>query len=419
MKNKIAFIYIFFSILLFFYLLFINFIFKPQSNFATYKYYYYFNFFLFAFGCTLFFTSDKYNKNVTLTLASIILSFYVIEAIIIFNNNWKNQDIENYNKFKIIKKKIGIHKKITTPIPLMNIQIDKSKKFTLAGIANTINIHCNENNYYSEYKSDKFGFNNPNNNVYNKNVDYLITGDSFAHGNCVNENDNIAGNIKKITKKNTINIGYGGSGPLVQYARLKEYFPETNVKKIIWLFCGENDIKDLEAELKNPILIKYLENDYYTQNLKKLQDNIDYELNKYFFLKLEEYKKKNLFITFIKLQRVRSYIEYLRIPESNLDNFKLIMQKAQKFSEDNHAKIVFVYLPSYSEVKSKSLTISNKSLNIIKIIENLEIPIINVYEELFLKHNDPLSLYPNRNFGHYNELGYYEVSKTIIAKLQN
>ena len=292
MKNKFAFTYIFFSILLFCYLLFINFIFYPQSNFATYKYYYYINFLFLAFGCTLFFTSDKYNKNVTLTLTSIILGFYFIEAIMIVNNNWKNQDIENYNKFKIIKKKIETHKNITTPIPLMNIQIDKSKKFTLAGIANTINIHCNENNYYSEYKSDKFGFNNPNNNVYNNNVDYLITGDSFAHGNCVNENENIAGNIKKITKKNTINIGYGGSGPLVQYARLKEYFPETNVKKIIWLFCGENDIKDLEAELKNPILIKYLENDHYTQNLKKLQDNIDYELNKYFFFKLKEYKKK-------------------------------------------------------------------------------------------------------------------------------
>ena len=95
------------------------------------------------------------------------------------------------------------------------------------------------------------------------------------------------------------------------------------------------------------------------------------------------------------------------------------MQKAKKFSEDNNSQIIFVYLPSYLEVKSKSLTISSNGLNIIKIIEDLEMPIINVYEELFLNHSDPLSLYPNRNFGHYNELGYYEVTRTIIAKLQN
>ena len=63
--------------------------------------------------------------------------------------------------------------------------------------------------------------------------------------------------------------------------------------------------------------------------------------------------------------------------------------------------------------------ISKNNLNVIKIIKDLEIPIINVYEELFLNHHDPLSLYPNRNFGHYNELGYYEVAKTIITKLQN
>lgn len=46
-------------------------------------------------------------------------------------------------------------------------------------------------------------------------VEYLLVGDSFAHGNCVNENDTIARNIKKLSKKVLINIGYAGSGPLL------------------------------------------------------------------------------------------------------------------------------------------------------------------------------------------------------------
>ena len=102
MKNKFAIIYIFFSTLFFFYLLSKNFIFNSKNDFVLYKYYYYLNFIFLAFSCSLFFTSDKFNKNITLILTSIIVSLYFIEATFLLNNNWKNQDIENYNKFKII-----------------------------------------------------------------------------------------------------------------------------------------------------------------------------------------------------------------------------------------------------------------------------------------------------------------------------
>ena len=41
----------------------------------------------------------------------------------------------------------------------------------------------------------------------------------------------------------------------------------------------------------------------------------------------------------------------------------------------------------------------------IQIIKDLEIPFIDLNEELFQKHKDPLSLYPFRSYGHFNELG--------------
>ena len=33
--------------------------------------------------------------------------------------------------------------------------------FPLSGISNSKTIHCNESGYYSIYKSDRYGFNNP------------------------------------------------------------------------------------------------------------------------------------------------------------------------------------------------------------------------------------------------------------------
>ena len=48
----------------------------------------------------------------------------------------------------------------------------------------TQNNSFNESGYYSIYKSDRYGFNNPD-YVWDKNeIDLVIIGDSFAHGAC-------------------------------------------------------------------------------------------------------------------------------------------------------------------------------------------------------------------------------------------
>ena len=53
-------------------------------------------------------------------------------------------------------------------------------------ISDSKTINCNENGYYSIYKSDRFGFNNPDLEWDKKDIEYLLIGDSFVHGACVN-----------------------------------------------------------------------------------------------------------------------------------------------------------------------------------------------------------------------------------------
>ncbi len=53
---------------------------------------------------------------------------------------------------------------------------------------------------------------------------------------------------------------------------------------------------------------------------------------------------------------------------------------------------------------------------VIQIIKDLEIPFVDLNEELFQKHKDPLSLYPFRSYGHFNELGYKTISEIIFKK---
>jgi len=48
----------------------------------------------------------------------------------------------------------------------------------------------------------------------------------------------------------------------------------------------------------------------------------------------------------------------------------------------------------------------------------LDIPIIDIHEEVFDSHPDPLSLFPFRLFGHYTAEGYKLVAEAIGKRLE-
>ena len=66
---------------------------------------------------------------------------------------------------------------------------------------------------------------------WNNEYSYLLIGDSFAEGWCVNEKDNLQ-NILIRNNKKTISLGISGSGPLLQLAILQEYKLLIKPKKI-------------------------------------------------------------------------------------------------------------------------------------------------------------------------------------------
>jgi len=127
-------------------------------------------------------------------------------------------------------------------VPMLNHKYNLSNLngiFPISGIANRLTIHCKEQLNYSIYKSDRFGFNNPDKVWDDNNIDILLIGDSFVHGSCVNEKDTISGKIRDISNMNVINLGMGGSGPLIELASLKEYGIKKNLKKFFGFIMKE------------------------------------------------------------------------------------------------------------------------------------------------------------------------------------
>ena len=172
------------------------------------------------------------------------------------HDNQTEEKWDKRTKFEIYENLIKENKDVVLKVLPSMYLIDKEPIFSLSGISNSETINCNENGYYMIYKSDRYGFNNPDEEWDKKQIDYLLVGDSFTHGECVNRPNDIASILRTLSNKSILNLGYAGSGPLRQYAVLREYL-NSNVKKIFWFYYEGNDLIDGEIEKDNKILMNY------------------------------------------------------------------------------------------------------------------------------------------------------------------
>ena len=68
-------------------------------------------------------------------------------------------------------------------------------------------------------------------------------------------------------------------------------------------------------------------------------------------------------------------------------------------------------MPEFNHEKKK---FTNKNYKIIKnIVNHLDIPFIDIYEEVFKYEKDPLIFFPFGLGGHYNEIGYKKIAEII------
>jgi len=378
-----------------------------------------------------FFIDQKIKEYLIIFSITSVISFYLFEGYLTFKeqlsteqplrdqllkeqlyekqtgNKWdKRSKLEIYKDLKKTNNEI-----VVTVAPTNYINNNQSI-FTLSGISNSKTIFCNKIGYYSIYQSDRYGFNNPNTEWDKKEIEYLLVGDSFTRGICVNRPNDISSVLRTLSNKSVLNLGQSGNGPLIEYATLREYLNK-NVKKVLWIYFEGNDLEDLVIEKKNNILINYLNDLNFTQNLKFKQNEIDdLAIN---LIKERERKResfKNKLIKFIKIYNTRILIlEAPTLAPKPVQEFKKIIQLTKELVEKNNSKLYFIYLTGYSRYKTNY---DNTNYNLVKnIISELNIPFIDIHKEVFEKEQNPLKLFPFELYGHYTAEGYKKVSETI------
>ncbi len=422
------------SILLLLYTIYKSEIYLDGNQRDYYFIYYLISGFLILFSIITFYLSEKVKTYSIITLTSIVFTLYAFEAYLTFTDYKRVAGEQLNKKIKLYKQQTGKDYDTRTRFEIYNDFKKKDKNivvtvspvhhfdstsriFPLSGISNSKTIHCNENGYYSIYKSDRYGFNNPDSEWNQQDIEYLLVGDSFTQAGCVNRPNDIGSVLRTLSKKTVLNLGYAGNGPLIEYAVLREYL-KPKVKNILWLFCEGNDIGNLNRELKSEILIKYLKDLKFTQNLKFRQKQIDEIVlqvtGRYWEREKEREKERERINSFtfklLKFVKIYNFRKKFLIKQPR-PQIKELLKLAKDLAVKNNSNFYFVYLPEYSRYKFSHDNISYLSVK--TTVEELNIPFIDIHKEVFLKESNPLKLFPFEMSAHYNIVSHRAIHFNI------
>lgn len=408
------------------------------QNISNYYYYYFIILILLIYLFFALFSSEKVKVNLMLLFFSTLSSFYLLELAFFINTTFfKKKIFDTREKIEVVHDFKNKNLKLTLSVPPSQFLEKKGSFFPLAGISYQMTVLCNEVGQWVTYQSDRYGFNNRDLNWDNEEINYLLIGDSFVHGHCVNYEDTFNGNLEK-KKLNVINLAYAGTGPLIHLAYLKEYAYKKKIKNIILFYYEENDLLDLNNELKSQILKKYYQKNF-LQNLIDKQDLIDKKLSNIINLKYKNFNNFNhKFFKFIKLFHVRNIITnfFITKEEINLELFtkfnkldkkkiteryEVIIKQFKEIASENNSSLTVIYLPSFTRYTDKNFNNDNLYFknNIINLYKSNSINYLDIDNELFKKQKEPKKFFQNQTDNHYTPEAYRLISDLIIKKIND
>ena len=381
---------------------------------------------LFFIGIIIFGIYQKRKSETLLLLISVTIVFFSLEFFLSLQQYEETSKLNSHVKTK--KQVYDELKKKEKVVPSFSLKdffnnkltIDGEKKILLSFPSHTRVISCLRNKKWKFYKTDRYGFNNID-KKWDSNNKIFMVGDSFGVGECVNQQDTLEGQISNLLKEySLINLSQTGNGPLLEIASFIEYAEKFKPKILIWFYFEGNDLFELRDEKKQKLLMNYINEKDFNQNLNLYQSNIDnhiistIETFSSTYQSQENLSKK--VYKFFTLSLLRSRVNLIKSNYNarTLDNvddlFFEIINKANMIMKNNNGKIYFVYMPS-SEKISKPHIISRKK--IINYLTDKKITLIDmqeVFNVLKLEVNDQIN-------GHYIPEAYKLISEQVVKSI--
>ena len=100
--------------------------------------------------------------------------------------------------------------------------------------------------------------------------------------------------------------------------------------------------------------------------------------------------------------------------------FSRTINEAKNRVKKWNGRLYFVYLPEYARYTTKvDHNLFRKKSKVIDLVRSFNIPVIDIHKEVFIEHDDPISMFPLRINGHYNSKGYANIAKAIALNIKN
>ena len=127
----------------------------------------------------------------------------------------------------------------------------------------------------------------------------------------------------------------------------------------------------------------------------------------------------------LRLFNIRSRIGIDRYNPHTADDIDSLFSEILTQGRDQTAawggKLFFVFLPQFeryaTDIENHDLYM--KRGEVIEVIKSLNIPVIDIHQEVFANHPDPLSFFPFRAHAHYTPEGYSEIAKAIVSGVKD
>jgi hypothetical protein len=292
--------------------------------------------------------------------------------------------------------------------------VDGKSVFPTSNVSGQRIVECFGDGRYKIYPSDEYGFDNPP-GLHAAPVTAVLIGDSFTAGECVDSDRSIAA-VMRLAQPRTLSLGIGGAGPLWELANLVEFGLPLRPEVVFWLYYEGNDFADLMFEASFPELTVYLASD--ARRLRERKAAVDARVEELQRREVEGLVSlgrqdggwpragrelgRSLLLSRLRL-RLGLHRDPSREDEARVALLGRVVARARDLVESQGGRFVFVYVPDWSRFGGGTEDFERE--RVLAMLERESVPTLDLLPALE-RHPDPLSLYPQRQMGHFNEAGY-------------
>jgi hypothetical protein len=306
--------------------------------------------------------------------------------------------------------------------------------------------------FYPLIESDEHGFNNAKGMYRPSELDMALIGS--CREEYLGMHDPYKENMGAVLRKSghkAINLSKAGADPLMKFAALKEYTEPLRPRATLlfyhpddalFQFKGHESYVGKDGAVIVPILRRYFDEENFSQNLILRQHEIDSLLSEVLRKRLEEADQKEAggmtarkfidseFVRIWTLYRFRNKIKLdmpsletpnIDIVEPLSSDYKKILEKSKRLVSSWDGELYLVRTPSYTRYNRYSINKNTADLRfevVHKFATKLGIRTINLREEVFDRHPDPLSLFPFREEGvlAYLNAEFQRLAAEVVVK---